>query len=306
MRDFAQTAGPDGTAGHVQRPTAGTVLIDTQRYPVQARDSRAYAALLERCRAQIEASGCVVLPGFVRPVTIQRMIDETRALAPRAHFNDTHTNPYNSADDPALPAGHPKRLFQDRSNGFVAGDRIGEATCIRRLYHDPDLQAFLADVLGVKRVHEYADPLAGLVVNVLRPGCQHPWHFDTNEFVVSMMTQQPEAGGRFEFCPGIRSPEDERYDAVREVVQGDRSRVRVLDLRPGDLQIFFGRYALHRVTRPEGSKERHTLILGYAREPGLVGRAERTRKLFGRLAPVHERQARLARLAPSRADTLSD
>lgn len=303
MRDLAQTPGRAAAAGAIQRPTAGTVLIDTQRYPVHARDSRAYAKLLDRCRAQIDDSGCVVLPAFARPVTVRRMIDETRELAPLGHFNDTHTNPYNSADDPALPAAHPKRLFQDRSNGFVAGDRIGEATCIRRLYHDPDLQAFLADVLGVERVHEYADPLAGLVVNVLRPGCQHPWHFDTNEFVVSMMTQQPEAGGRFEYCPGLRTPDNENFDAVRDVVQGDRSAVRVLDLRPGDLQIFFGRYSLHRVTRPEGSRERHTLILGYAREPGLIGRAERTRKLFGRLAPVHERQAEQA---PSRADTLSD
>ncbi|MDZ7841631.1 MAG: hypothetical protein U5R46_12585 [Gammaproteobacteria bacterium] len=285
------------------RSVAGASLIDTGRYPLHTRGAPAYADLLRDCRRQIDADGCILLPGFVRPETVERMRHETEALAPSAHFNDTCTNPYNSADDPALAADHPKRLFQDRSNGFVAGDRIADDTCIRNLYHDAGLQSFLADVLGVEQIYEYADPLAGLVVNVLRPGCQHPWHFDTNEFVVSMMTKQPAAGGAFEYCPGIRAPGSENYDAVRDVVQGDRARVRVLDLKPGDLQIFFGRFALHRVTRPRGSGERHTLILGYAREPGLIGRAERTRKLFGRLADVHRRQRDAA---PARGDTLSD
>lgn len=303
MRDLADPAAGDMPTSTPQRPTAGTALIDTRRYPVHAPHSRAYAALLDDCRRQFDDSGCIVLPGFVRPVTVERMRRETDALSPGAHFNDTYTNPYNSGDDPALPADHPKRLFQDRSNGFVAGDLIDEGSCIRLLYHDPGLQAFLADLLGVERVYEYADPLAGLVVNVLRPGCQHPWHFDTNEFVVSMMTRQPAAGGEFQYCPGIRSPEDENFEAVRDVVQGDRSRVRTLALRPGDLQVFFGRYALHRVTRPQGSDERHTLILGYAREPNLIGRAERTRKLFGRLAEVHRRQRDAE---PARGDTLSD
>lgn len=303
MQDLADTSIRE-TARHLpQRPTAGTILIDTHRYPLHTRDSRAYAALLDDCRRQFEESGCIVLPGFVRPLSVKRMKHETEALAPSAHFNDTSTNPYNSTDDPGLAADHPRRLFQVRSNGFVAGDLIEEGTCIRHLYHDAGLQAFLADVLEVERVYEYADPLAGLVVNVLRPGCQHPWHFDTNEFVVSLMTRQPAEGGIFEYCPGIRSPGNENFDAVRDVVQGNRAQVRTLPLRPGDLQIFFGRYSLHRVTRPRGDEERHTLILGYAREPNLIGRAERTQKLFGRLADVHRRQRDQA---PARGDALSD
>lgn len=277
--------------------------VDTRRYPLHARASEAYATLLDDCRRQFDESGCIVLPGFVRPLSVTRMKRETEALAASAHFNDTRTNPYNSADDPGLAADHPKRLFQDRSNGFVAGDLIEDGTCIRHLYHHPGLQAFLADVLNVERIYEYADPLAGLVVNVLRPGCQHPWHFDTNEFVVSLMTRQPSEGGVFEYCPGIRSPGNENFDAVRDVVQGRRERVCTLPLHPGDLQVFFGRYALHRVTRPGGDEERHTLILGYAREPELIGRAERTQKLFGRLADVHRRQHSRA---PARGDTLSD
>lgn len=281
----------------------GLALIDTGDYPLADRDSDAYRQLVRRCRDQLAETGCVVLPGFARPEAVEMMKAESERLGPKAHFNDTYTNPYNSCDDPSLPADHPKRLFQDRSNGFVAGDLIDGNTAIRGLYHNADFQAFLADVLAVEEIHEYADPLAGLVINVLRPGCQHPWHFDTNEFIVSMMTKEPEAGGVFEYCPGIRSPRAENFDQVRDVVQGDRSVVHSLALKPGDLQIFFGRYSLHRVTRPQGNEERHTLILGYAKEPDMIGKAERTKKLFGRLADVHRAQE-TAR--PDRTDTLSD
>jgi hypothetical protein len=53
----------------------------------------------------------------------------------------------------------------------------------------------------------------------------------------------------------------------------------------------------------QGQRERHTLILGYAKEPGVIGKAERTRKLFGRVADVHEQEAERA---PNRSDKLSD
>jgi hypothetical protein len=137
--------------------------------------------------------------------------------------------------------------------------------------------------------------LAGLCVNVLPPGRGHPWHFDTNEFAVSLLTQPAEAGGVFEFCPGIRSPEDENLAGVRAVLEGEAGEatdaadgtVRRLALRPGDLQLFRGRFSLHRVTTVEGTTPRHTAILSYSERPGVVGSVERTRQLFGRVLPEH-------------------
>jgi hypothetical protein len=264
-------------------------LVDLDRYPLDAPGSLPARELVEDCRRQLAIDGCVVLKGFVPPETITRLERETLRLSPQAHYNDGETNPYNSAGDPDLPAEHPKNRFDDRTNGFVAGDRIDHNTIIRRIYADTDFQRFIAATVGATEIHPYADPLADLVVNVLREGCQHPWHYDTNEFIVTMLTRKPEEGGRFEFVPGIRSPESENFDRVREVLDGDRSRVRTLELELGDLQIFFGRYSLHRVTPVRGERERHSVIFAYANEPGLVGRPERARRIFGRLAPIHER-----------------
>ncbi|SDG56753.1 hypothetical protein SAMN05216571_12040 [Onishia taeanensis] len=278
-------------------------LIDLERYPIHHLEGDRGRELIAECRQQLGQDGCVVLKGFVPEEALARLERETERLSPQAHYNQTETNPYNSDADPSLPASHPKNRFDDRTNGFVAGDRIDGDTIIRQVYSHPGFQHFIASVVGMEEIHQYADPLADLVVNVLREGCQHPWHYDTNEFIVTMMTRQSEGGGRFEYAPGIRSPEGENFDAVEQVIDGDRSRLKSLDLQPGDLQVFFGRYSLHRVTPVEGDRERHTVIFAYAKEPGFIGRPERAKRIFGRMAPVHER---LLEEGMQRSDSLAD
>ncbi|APE32361.1 hypothetical protein BOX17_16180 [Halomonas aestuarii] len=278
-------------------------LIDLERYPIHHLEGDRGRELIAECRQQLGLDGCVVLKGFVPDEALARLERETERLSPQAHYNQTETNPYNSDGDPSLQASHPKNRFDDRTNGFVAGDRIDDDTIIRQVYSHTGFQQFIASVVGMDEIYQYADPLADLVVNVLREGCQHPWHYDTNEFIVTMMTRQSHGGGRFEYAPGIRSPKGENFEEVERVIDGDRSRLKALDLQPGDLQIFFGRYSLHRVTPVEGDKERHTVIFAYAKEPGFIGRPERARRIFGRMAPVHER---LLEEGMERSDSLAD
>ncbi|HKJ60373.1 MAG TPA: hypothetical protein VKA94_00055 [Hyphomicrobiales bacterium] len=278
-------------------------IVDFERYPLDRLDQADGIALLERCREQLKTDGCVVLDGFIRADALTGLQAETGHLGPHAHYNSTVTNIYNSDGDLSLPGDHPVNIFNERTNGFVAGDMIPSGTLVRSLYESEAFQAFIAATMEEPVLYEYADPLAGLVVNCLRPGCQHPWHYDSNDFIVTMMTKAPEAGGIFEYCPRIRDAGDENIEEVRKVLNGDRAAVRTLDLKPGDLQIFYGRLSLHRVTRIEGERDRHTVIFGYAREPGFVGRAARTRKLFGRIAPIHEREATEGL---QRSDTLKD
>ena len=139
--------------------------------------------------------------------------------------------------------------------------------------------------MGLGEVYTYDDPLAGVVVNVMRDDTDLEWHYDANEFVVSLLTKQPDEGGAFKYCPNIRESGHEHYEKVGSVLRGDRSLVKTFDLRRGDLQVFFGRYSLHRVAALRG--ERHTVILGYAREPRTIGPAARARMLFGRTHPRH-------------------
>jgi hypothetical protein len=106
-----------------------------------------------------------------------------------------------------------------------------------------------------------------------------------------MLTQESEAGGVFEYCPNIRTADAENFEDVRSVLldengTGDRL-VRRLELRPGDLQLFQGRYALHRVSTVTGPIERHSAIFAYSHRPGVVGSPTRAKQLFGRVAEAH-------------------
>jgi hypothetical protein len=268
-------------------------ILNLQRYP-------AWDVLAERVRGELETAGCSVIADFIRPELRETLRSEGEAVAPRAHHDLETVNVYNIDVSDDLPPDHPARIPMRRENAFVARDLIPAGTLIHRLYRDPGFQAFLASCFGLPAVHELADPLAGLVLNVVAPGMGHPWHFDTNEFAVSLLTQAPDDGGAFEYCPEIRSPHAENFADVRAVIEGRADdRIRRLILRPGDLQLFRGRFSLHRVTTVTGQKPRHTAIFSYTERPGVVGSPARTRQLFGRLRAEHAART-------DRADQLLD
>ncbi|POX40557.1 arpA protein [Streptomyces sp. Ru73] len=263
-------------------------VVDTTRYPLTEPAGAESRAVVARARRDLAERGCTVLPDFVRPELRDLLRQECAALAPRAHYDVETVNVYNIAVDDTLPADHPGRIPFERGNAFVARDRIPRNALISQLYTHEAFRSFVARCFGLPALHELADPLAGLVLNVVEPGREHPWHFDTNEFTVSMLTQEAESGGTFEYCPGIRSAEDERFDDVRDVLQGRGERlVRRLPLHTGDLQLFMGRYSLHRVSPVAGGTARHSAIFAYSERPGVVGSVARTRQLFGRVLPEH-------------------
>ena len=272
--------------------TSGTVpalqVVDTDRYPLSDPDDPAWRAVVARTRDELADLGCCVLPDFIRPSLRAALERECAEIAPLAHTTVERVNAYNIAVDTPLPDDHPGRLVMERGNAFVARDHIPVDAIIQQLYTSPLFQRFVADCFALPELHELADPLSGLCLNVVAPGRAHPWHFDTNEFTVSMLTRQADEGGVFEYCPNIRSAEAENFADVAAVLAGDGEHlVRWLELRPGDLQLFRGRFSLHRVSTVRGDHARHTAIFAYSERPGVVGSAERTRQLFGRVLPEH-------------------
>lgn len=265
-----------------------TDLIDTHRYPLHDCDAPELKALIEHARAALAEDGCCLLKDFLRPEALRAACEQGQSLSGKTFYSVRKVNAYFTEDDPALPNDDPRRTFKERTSGFVTRDMIAPDTVMQRLYVSPMMKRFIAACLGEAQIYEYADPFAGLVMNVLPEGTQQPWHFDTNEFIVSMMTQKPLGGGEFEYAPMIRTRTEENLGAVGRTVRGeDRSRVKVLTLNPGDLQIFKGRFSVHRVTPVEGPRERHTAIFAYSEKPGIIGRAQRTLQLYGRLSEAH-------------------
>jgi hypothetical protein len=279
-------------------------LVDLDRYPLNRPDTDAYRAAVAAARTGLTGVGCAVIRDLVRPEGVRRLDDEITTQKHTTHFSTQVINPYfHTSRDPDLPDRHPINTFIERSSGFIPGDswRSGCATDV--LFRSPAVTSFIADCLGIDALHCYADPLAGLTANILDPGQQFTWHFDTNEFAVTVLVREADAGGRFEYVPAIRSVDDEGFDEIQQVLEGGRSGVRELDLRPGDLQIFRGRHSLHRVTRvPETSGARHAAIFAYTLEADVVGRVELTQQLFGRVLPQHV----AAEQTRVRSDALTD
>jgi hypothetical protein len=262
--------------------------INIERYPITEPGSAAWHTEVARAKAGLDDVGCVVLPDFIRADLLDALRAEGARIAPSAYYDVETVNAYNIDVDTPFPPEHPGRITMRRGNAFVARDRIPADAIIHRLYTSPLFQQFVAACFGLPRLHELADPLSGLVLNVVDPGRSHPWHFDVNEFTVSMLTQEPESGGEFQYCPHIRSAEHENFADVRSVLDGAGERlIRTLELRPGDLQLFQGRYALHRVSPVGGERARHTAIFAYSERPGVLGSVARTRQLFGRVLPEH-------------------
>ena len=169
-----------------------------------------------------------------------------------------------------------------------------------RLIHDTKgFDGFIQDCLQEKYFYRYADPLADVIVNMAEEGSGFPWHFDTNNFTVTLAIQNATGGGAFEYAPNIREG-GENFEEVSRVLSGTSDKVTVLNLEPGDLQLFRGRYSLHRVAPLTGDRPRYVAIFSYVDEPNMVGAPERTKQLYGKVLPVHIERAGL------RADTYLD
>jgi len=274
-------------------------LIDLDRYPIDQPGPRREAVIAD-ARAAIDSVGCAVLKGFVRAEALPAIVAECDRTAEFGHRNFNRTNPYFTTDREDLPASHPLRRFYDRSNAFVPADHFGSDSILRALYEWPAFAPFIQQTLGEARFYRYADPLADVIVNLAEEGGGFPWHFDTNNYTVTLAIQNAERGGDFEYSPYLRTPTDENYAGVERVLDGDASLIHTLRLEPGDLQIFKGRYSLHRVTPLAGPRLRYVAILSYVEEPGMVGSPERARQLYGRVLPIHLERAGL------RADALID
>lgn len=264
-------------------------LIDLDRHPIDQPDSPRYRSAVDDARRGLRTIGCAVIKDLVRPDAVAQLSAEIVARKPTTHFSHQRMNPYFHTEfNDDYPDHHPVNTFIERSSGFIPGDSWDGRCATDVIFRAPELTRFLADCLEVPELHCYADPLAGLTANILDPGQQFTWHFDTNEFAVTVLVDEADEGGLFEFVPNIRNDADEGFDRIQAVLDGGRDDVVALDLRPGDLQIFRGRYSLHRVTRvPETSRPRHAAIFAYTEQPGVIGRVTRTRQLFGRVLDEH-------------------
>jgi hypothetical protein len=263
-----------------------SALVDLERYPLG--DDAGFAPIAERCKAQLKESSFASLPGFLHPGVSEAMTREVLDAIPRAYRREQSFSAYDESTLAQYPAEHVRRRKHESRQFIVATDVLSTAGQLRTLYRSETLTRRIAQLLDEPALFQLADPVMGCTSTVMYEGDTHGWHFDLNDFVVSILLQAPEAGGTFDFAPNIRKDGEENYAAVAAALDGRSQAVRSIKVEAGTLLLFCGRRALHRVPPVRGNVPRVIALFSYDRKPGVRYGSEVYARVVGRSAPFEQ------------------
>ena len=250
-------------------------LIDTETHPIHEAGYRT------ACRATLQRTGALVLSGFFPHRMIERVVADSAPREADAFYAASTHNVWLTDPDPSRPDGHSYNRQVVSSKGLIADDQIPADSPLREVYVDDGFRAFLCAVLEIDEIHPYADDLSSINVHFASAGRELGWHFDNSSFAVTMLLQAPDGGGRFEYVPDVRT--DPAVHARVDAILDGTEPVEALDFEPGDLVLFRGHDAMHRVTPTEGSTTRLLVVFAYNDRPGVGLSASALETFYGRV-----------------------
>lgn len=243
-------------------------IINTEKYPI-GETSKWFNRFCKDTTRAFKNSGAVELTEFLQPSVADHLIDNAMQSKSEGHWMNGMFPAYSDAmsdgDNNSLPSDHPMNLRLPASHRFLPGDLLSTDNPLRTLYENNDFIAFIKSILDVREIYPVADPMGCINLLFYEPDDQNGWHFDTTDFVISLMLQPADSGGDYEYIPDLRSPDDDNLSEVAHRMQNpdDCSGVESVKLQRGSLFLFKGKYTLHRVTPVKGKQDRIVAILSY-------------------------------------------
>jgi hypothetical protein len=265
-------------------------IVDYQRYPIDRTESSALRQIIMDGHRKLDQDGALALPGFLLPEAVAQILRSAQLNKQFGHPMSAMLTPYSDnlseGDDTALPSDHPRRMRLPASHRFIAGDLVAEDIAIKRIYRHPLFIDLLKRILQEPDLYPIADPLGCINILIYEPGNTNGWHFDSTDFVISLMLQPASQGGDYQYIPGLRSKDDENLKGVATRMKNpdDPQGVSSIDLEPGTLFLFKGKNTFHRVTKIEGSTERVVGILSYHQLPNHLLSDSSKLKMYGRVS----------------------
>lgn len=277
--------------------SAGIDLVDTDRYPIRDLSTGPAKKLIAACRKQLQLDGSLLLEGFIRKEHIEQMKQEVSDLESFQRIEVLEVLRADQSMDKTiynqpLPVDHPALFKMPQNVHAVANDLIANNSMLRSVYNSPEVMMFLAAVNGRSRIYQFADEFQALNVMYMKDGGSRAWHYDGSDFVVTLMLQQSEAGGEFEYAPFIRGKTqlEENFDNVKKLFDGEWP-TKITRCKAGALAVFNGRRSLHRVRNVFGKKMRIMSVLSYAKSSGETGKPEKNVMLYGeRVKRIYEKR----------------
>ncbi|KQN47311.1 arpA protein [Serratia sp. Leaf50] len=242
------------------------------------------ANFLSQCKRTLDEKGALVLHHFLSPsalTAIKLEGDENRHLA---YYTSSNHNVYLQKPDVELPPTHPRNRQIVSSKGCITDEEIPQNSALRALYDSADFQAFLCTVLGEKQLYPYADKLSSINLHYASEGQELGWHFDNSSFAITLLIQKPQAGGVFEYVENLRDADagDMNYAGVEKLLNKE-TEPKKLGIEAGDLVLFRGRNAIHRVTPTEGDTTRMLVVLAYNSQPDISLSETARMTFYGRI-----------------------
>ena len=250
---------------------APEVLINLERYPIDRPHDPATLSLIERLQVDLESKALALLPDFLRPDALSVIVAELNRLVPQAHLNERLRTPYGWMDNREFPEDHPRRALHRMRYRTITRDLLGWEATLVAIYEWNVLTEFVRRVFSFETLFRTVDPWLSTLAIVEDEDSERPWHFDSNDGVVSLLLQAADDGGAFEYVPYVRDEDAESYEEVAQVFAGTSDRIIRPPIQPGTLTLFRGRRSVHRVTRVGlTTKPRMIGILTYDHSPGTV------------------------------------
>jgi hypothetical protein len=166
-------------------------------------------------------------------------------------------------------------------------DQMNRSSPMRELFFSDALTKFIGALLSRNPYYRSADPMAGCMVTALGVGDELGWHFDSNDGVVTLTLEQPDAGELFEYVRHARGVDQFQFE---KIIANTANTIVRLKHEASALTLFNGHHALHRVSPVQSGPDRLTLIFSYDSQPGQIFPESVRRGFFGRVEPVAEEE----------------
>ena len=236
------------------------------------------------CKNEIANQSILILKNFLNKNCLKELIFEAQDLENKAFYcSQNHTILLNKYDK-TLNDDDPLNVEVTSNKGCVPHDLVGEYSKLNLLYKSSEFKKFLKNVLNLKNLYPYSDPLSSINYNYYQKAQQLGWHFDNASFAITLMIQSAESGGEFEYVSNLRDY-NKKFINKQYITKilNNSINAKKINANAGTLVLFFGRNYLHRVTPVTSNKPRILVTLNYNEEEGIELSENARLTFFGRI-----------------------
>jgi len=178
-------------------------IVDFANHPINNQDYRSL------CKEKLDQNGALVLDKFITNNAINNILIEANNNKNKAFYCKNYHNIYLNKKDNSYPDRHPRNREIISSKGCITDDQISDNSALRCLYNSAEFQSFLCSILDEESLYKYYDNLSSINIHYANNGQELGWHFDNSSFAITLLIQNPNDGGKFEYIC------DFRYDINR-------------------------------------------------------------------------------------------